>query len=76
MLRTPTWFTNQAVDEIAEDAQDYDLMRSDLVIKMSGLQRKHNYASLTVKEALSKLLTMLETIELRKGLKPHEKKRA
>lgn len=31
MLRTPTWLTNQAVDEIAEDAKDYELMRCEFV---------------------------------------------
>ncbi|KAL2812031.1 hypothetical protein BDW59DRAFT_167902 [Aspergillus cavernicola] len=43
---------------------------------MDTPQRKSKYASLTVKEAISRLLATAETIELRKTLKPHEKKRA
>ncbi|RHZ48758.1 uncharacterized protein CDV56_106004 [Aspergillus thermomutatus] len=43
---------------------------------MYAPQRKSIYTGLTVKEAISKLLTDLETIELRGSLKPHEIRRA
>lgn len=31
MIRTPTWLTNKAVDEIAEDAAEYDTVRTEFI---------------------------------------------
>ncbi|KKA21830.1 hypothetical protein T310_4139 [Rasamsonia emersonii CBS 393.64] len=50
---------------------------------MDGPERKHTYTSLTIKEAISKLLSTIQTIELRQGVEPgvepsiksHEEKR-
>jgi hypothetical protein len=43
---------------------------------MHATQRKSIYTGLTVKEAISKLLTDLETIRLRGSLTPHEVRHA
>jgi hypothetical protein len=43
---------------------------------MHATQCKSIYTGLTVKEAISKLLTDLETIRLRGSLKPHEVRQA
>lgn len=40
MLRTPTWLTNNAVDEVAEDAQDYDLMRGEFINILAAEEQK------------------------------------
>lgn len=39
MVRTPTWLTNKAVDEIAEDAVDYDTVRSEFIDIMASEER-------------------------------------
>lgn len=39
MVRTPTWLTNKAVDEIAEEAVDYDTVRSEFIEIMANEER-------------------------------------
>lgn len=39
MIRTPTWLTNKAVDEIAEEATDYDTIRSELIEIMANEEK-------------------------------------
>lgn len=53
MLRTPTWLTNQAVDEIAEDAQDYGLMRSEFVDILTAEEQRLGSTALPGSQPLS-----------------------
>lgn len=46
MLQTPTWLTNKAVDEIAEDAQGYDLMRREFVDVLAAEEQRTGSNSL------------------------------
>lgn len=39
MVRTPTWLTNRAIDEIAEEATDYDTIRSEFIEIMANEER-------------------------------------
>lgn len=43
--------------------------------KLNKSTRQHDYSSLTIPEALSKLLEAAEMIELRRSVKPHENTR-
>lgn len=39
MIRTPTWLTNKAVDEIADDAVEYDTVRSEFLEIMKNEEK-------------------------------------
>lgn len=39
MIRTPTWLTNKAVDEIAEDVVEYDTVRSEFIDILASEER-------------------------------------
>ncbi|RDW93842.1 uncharacterized protein DSM5745_01164 [Aspergillus mulundensis] len=40
MLRTPTWLTGKAVDEIAEEAEEYDIMRREFMNVLVAEEQK------------------------------------
>ncbi|KAJ8225850.1 hypothetical protein LV156_009038 [Aspergillus fumigatus] len=40
MLRTPTWLTNKAVDEIAEEPEEYDMMRREFMDILVAEERR------------------------------------
>ncbi|RAL06348.1 uncharacterized protein BO80DRAFT_460557 [Aspergillus ibericus CBS 121593] len=40
MLRTPTWLTNKAVDEIAEEAEEYDIRRREFINVLAAEEQK------------------------------------
>lgn len=39
MIRTPTWLTNKAVDEIAEEAVEYEIVRSEFMEIMGNEEK-------------------------------------
>lgn len=45
MIRTPTWLTNKAVDEIADEAADYDTVRSEFINIMGDEEKSLGFAS-------------------------------
>lgn len=45
MLRTQTWLTNKAVDEITEEAEEYDAMRKEFIDILASEENLGNSVS-------------------------------
>ncbi|KAE8350339.1 hypothetical protein BDV28DRAFT_43137 [Aspergillus coremiiformis] len=49
MIRTPTWLSNQAVDEIADTPEEYDMMRAEFVENLVAEEERSSAALVTEK---------------------------
>lgn len=44
MVRTPTWLTNKAVDEISEEPEEYDMMRKEFIKVLADEEERRPWA--------------------------------
>ncbi|KAE8152358.1 hypothetical protein BDV25DRAFT_69954 [Aspergillus avenaceus] len=59
MIRTPTWLTNQAVDEIAETPEEYDQMRAEFVDTLRTEEDRSGFTGFVGSNCESRLSTIM-----------------
>ena len=60
MIRTPTWLTNEAVDEIAEEATEYDMTRSEFIEIMANEEKSLTLASGNQRPSIPRLSEIMD----------------